>query len=225
MSNGTLAVIPARGGSKGLPRKNLALVAGEPLIVHTIRAARAATTVDRVVVSTDDAEIAETARGAGAEVVLRPDRLAADDSPTEDALLHALEDLGTDPELVVTLEPTSPLRTPELIDACVHLARERDADAVITVTETRSIYGRLDGETFRPLFDGQARRRQLREPLYAESSTVYVTRTAHLRKTRSVVGPRVYALVVPEEQALDVNTAHDLAVADALLTAARLERP
>lgn len=221
MSNGTLAVIPARGGSKGLPRKNIALVAGDPLIVHTIRAALAAATVDRVVVSTDDAEIAETARSAGAEVVLRPARLAGDDSPTEDALLHVLEELGADPELIVTLEPTSPLRTPELIDACVHLAREHDADTVITVTETRSIYGRLDGETFRPLFDGQARRRQLREPLYAESSTVYVTRASHLRETRSVVGPQLYALVVPEEQALDINTPHDLAVADALLSARR----
>jgi CMP-N,N'-diacetyllegionaminic acid synthase len=221
LSDGTLAVIPARGGSKGLPRKNLALVAGEPLIVHTIRAAQAAGTIDRVVVSTDDGEIAETARRAGAEVVVRPAELARDDSPTEDALLHALDELGADPDLVVTLEPTSPLRTPELIDACILLARECDADTVITVVESRSIYGKLDGATFHPLFEDQARRRQLREPLYSESSTVYVTRTSHLRQTRSVVGPELYALVVPEEQALDVNTAHDLVVADAMLSARR----
>jgi CMP-N,N'-diacetyllegionaminic acid synthase len=221
VSEGTIAVIPARGGSKGVPRKNLALVAGEPLIVHTIRAARAARTVDRVVVSTDDAEIAETARRAGAEVVLRPARLAEDDSLTEDALVHAIEELGADPEFVVTLEPTSPLRTPELVDACIRLARDRNADTVITVTETRSIYGTLDGEVFHPLREGQARRRQLRSPVYAECSSVYVTRASHLRETRSVVGPQIYALIVPEEQALDVNTPHDLAVADALLSTLR----
>lgn len=212
-----VAIVPARGGSKGVPRKNLALVAGEPLVVHTIRAARAAATVDRIVVSTDDPEIAEVARGAGAEVVIRPAELARDDSPTEDALLHALEAVSPEPEYVVTLEPTSPLRAPQLIDDCVRLAQENSADAVITVAETRSVVGRLEDGVFHPLFPGQPRRRQEREPLYAESSTVYVTKVTHLRATHSVIGPHVHALVVSEDQALDINTALDLVVASALL--------
>jgi CMP-N-acetylneuraminic acid synthetase len=213
-----LGVVPARGGSKGVPGKNLALVGGEPLVVHTIRAALAAETLDRVICSTDDDEIAAVARAAGAEVVMRPAELARDESPTEDALLHVLDTLEPpEPKYVVTLEPTSPLRTPALIDACVRLARERDADAVITVSETRAVHGRVEDGLFVPLVPGQPRRRQLRTPLYQESSTVYVTRTAYLRAAHSVVGERVYAHVVPEEEAIDINSELDLDVADALL--------
>jgi len=213
-----LGIVPARGGSKGVPGKNLAPVGGEPLLVHAIRAALAAGTVDRVVCSTDDDEIAAVAREAGAEVVMRPAELARDDSPTEDALLHVLDALGPpEPEYVVTLELTSPLRSPGLIDACVRLAQERGADAVITVAESRAVHGRLEDGLFVPLAPGQPRRRQLREPLYRESSTVYVTRTAYLRETRSVVGDHVYAHIVPEEEAIDINSEQDLVVADTLI--------
>ncbi len=198
-----VGLIPAREGSKGIPRKNLAPLAGEPLVVHTIRAALAARTIDRVVVSTDDPEIAAVAAAAGAETVDPPADLAADDSPTEDALVHALDALGDpDPEYVVTLEPTSPLRTPELIDACVERAREVGADALLTVAETRDVIGRVADGRFIPLEPGQPRRRQLRAPLYRESSTVYVTRTAHLRAARSVLADPLYVVVAPAEEAV-----------------------
>jgi CMP-N-acetylneuraminic acid synthetase len=217
-----LGVIPARGGSKAVPRKNLQPLGGVPLIVHTIRAAAAASSLDRFLVTTDDDEIAAVAESHGAEVVRRPAELATDESSTEVALIHAVESAGEpQPEWVVTLEPTSPLRSPRLIDECVAKAIGLGADAVMTVVETRSIYGRLDGGAFTPLSPGQARRRQDREPLYRESSTVYVTRTAHLLRTSSVLADPTYAVVVPEEEAVDVNTALDLAVAEALL----LQRP
>lgn len=214
-----LAVIPARGGSKGVPGKNLKPLAGEPLVVHAIRAAQAAARLDRVVVSTDSDEIAAVAEAAGAEVVRRPAELAADASPTEEALIHALETLGESPDYVVTLEPTSPLRTPELIDACVELAIREDADSVITVVETRELLGRLDGARFSYLEPGQRRRRQERLPLHRESSTVYVTRTSVLLDQRSVLGERLFALVAPEEQAVDINTPFDFLVAEALVRA------
>lgn len=209
-------MIPARGGSKGVPRKNLADVAGLPLVVHTIRAAQGATLLDRVVVSTDDDEIAAVARDAGAEVVRRPEELAADDSPTEDALIHAVGEVG-EPEYVVTLEPTSPLRSSRLIDECIRTALDADADAVVTVAETRDVLGRVEAGRFRHLEPGQPRRRQLREPLYRELSTVYVTRTRHLLAARSVLADDTRAVVVPPEEALDVNTELDLTVAEALL--------
>lgn len=212
-----LAVIPARGGSKGIPGKNLRPLAGEPLIVHTIRAAREARRLDRVVVSTDADEVAAVAASHGAEVVRRPPDLAFDDSPTEDALIHAVETLGTLPDYVVTLEPTSPLRTAALVDRCVELALAEDADAVITVAESRACFGRLDGNRFRYLDPGQPRRRQLREPLYGESSTVYVTRTQVLLANRSVLAEPLYAVVVPEEEAIDINTPLDLVIAEAVM--------
>jgi CMP-N,N'-diacetyllegionaminic acid synthase len=213
-----VGIVPARGGSKGVPRKNLAQVAGEPLVVHTIRAALAAETLNRVVVSTDDDDIAAISRAAGAEVVMRPPALAADESRTEDALLHAVDALGPpEPDYVVTLEPTSPLRTPALIDTCVRLALDRGADAVVTVAETREVMGRVEGGCFVPLEPGLPRRRQERSALYRELSAVYVTRTSHLRAAGSVLAASPYAVVVPEEQAIDINTTLDLFLADAVM--------
>ena len=212
-----VAIIPAREGSKQLPRKNLLPLLGEPLIVHTIRAALAAERVDRVIVSTDSDEIAAVARTAGAEVVLRPRHLAADDSPTEDALLHVLSVLDPSPDYVVTLEPTSPLRTPGLIDACVERAVDMKADAVMTVAESRESWGRLDSGIFQHLRPGEPRRRQLREPLYRDASSVYVTSADHLRRAKSVIARPLYAVIVPEEEAVDINSSVDFVVAEALM--------
>lgn len=213
-----LAVVPARGGSKGLPRKNLVPLGGEPLLVHTLRAAAGARTLDRVLVSTDDDEIADVARAEGVEVVERPPELAADDSPTEDALIHAVEALGEPrPEWVVTLEPTAPLRTARLIDECVEAAAATGAGAVLTVVETRDVLGTVDEGRFRYLQPGQPRRRQLRHPLYRESSTVYVTRTDLLLTERSVVPEPLHAVVASADEAVDVNDEVDLALAEALL--------
>jgi CMP-N,N'-diacetyllegionaminic acid synthase len=213
-----VGIIPARGGSKGVPRKNLRRLAGETLVARAVRVALAAETLDLVVVSTDDDEIAADAEAAGARVVRRPTELARDDSPTEVALLHALEALGEQPEWTVTLEPTAPFRTAATIDRCVRLAADRDAGAVVTVAENRASWGRLGPDGGYALLDPAApRRRQEREPLYAESGTVWVTRTASLRASRSVLAEPVYAVVVDEEEALDVNSELDLRVAEAML--------
>lgn len=211
-----LAIIPARAGSKEVLGKNIRPLSGEPLLVYTIRAALAATLVDRVVVSTDSAEIASVARAAGAEVVNRPAELATDESSTEDALIHVVESLDEVAEYVVTLEPTSPLRTPELIDACINRALAEDADSVITVVETRDVLGRVEGGHFHPLAQGSPRRRQDRTPLYRESSTVYVTRTRWLLANRSVLAEPLHAVVVPADQAIDINSPLDFLVAEAV---------
>src|SRR5919202_4957182 len=137
-----LAVVPARGGSKGLPRKNLRLLAGKPLVAHAVAAGLAAELVDRVVCSTEDAEIAEAARQAGAEVpFLRPVELAQDAPEELPVFVHALAWLeqhqGWAPELVVNLRPTSPLRRPAHIDAAIRLLCESGADSVKSVCLAR----------------------------------------------------------------------------------------
>ncbi|HEX2194610.1 MAG TPA: acylneuraminate cytidylyltransferase family protein, partial [Candidatus Limnocylindria bacterium] len=133
----TVAIIPARGGSKGLPRKNLRLLGGEPLVVHTVRAALAARRVDRVLVSTDDAAIARAARRAGADVPFRrPPELATDHAATLPVVQHAvawLEDHGQRVDVVVTLQPTSPLRGPAEIDAVVALLDGGDSRSAVSV--------------------------------------------------------------------------------------------
>jgi CMP-N,N'-diacetyllegionaminic acid synthase len=171
----TLAVIPARGGSKGVPLKNLFPLAGTPLIVHTIREARRSRHINRLVVSTDSSAIADVSRRAGAEVVMRPAELATDEAATELALIHALDWLhdadGFAPDLVLTLEPTSPLRTARLIDVCVEtLLADNTADSVVTVTETRDCLGTVHDGRFAHLDPTQPRRRQDRQPLYKETA-------------------------------------------------------
>ena len=129
-----LAIIPARGGSKGLPGKTIVPLAGRPLLSWTILAAHGSQSLDRIVVSTDSEEIADVARGDGAEVIMRPECLAEDDTPTLQALQHAVQALsdldGYAPEAVMTLQPTSPLRTTEDIDAAAALfSRDPTADS------------------------------------------------------------------------------------------------
>jgi len=132
-----LGLIPARGGSKGVPRKNIRELAGIPLIAHSIQAARDATAIDSVVVSTDDEEIAEVADSHGARVpFMRPSELAMDKAPTAPVITHALEtlhDAGEEHDAFVLLQPTSPLRTVTHIDEAYSLYEESDADPVISV--------------------------------------------------------------------------------------------
>ncbi len=215
-----IGVIPARGGSKGVPHKNIRLLAGKPLIAHTIAEALKAKTLDRVVVSTDDVEIASIARDCGAEVVMRPAQLANDSAPPEWGVLHVLDTLereGYKPGIVVTLQPTSPLRTSALIDRCVEALRAGDADSVATVLETREYFGRISDGRYEVLFKDQPRRRQEREPLYRESGTVYVTRADVLRAKRSVLGDHVRAVVVDEIEAIDINSPFDFLLAESAI--------
>jgi CMP-N,N'-diacetyllegionaminic acid synthase len=211
-------VIPARGGSKGLHRKNALPLAGIPLVVRAVRAAAQAETVTRTVVSTDDAEIAALARAEGAEVIARPPELSDDESRTEQALQHALDQVGGSFDYVVTLEPTSPLRTAATIDLCVRLADEREAGSIVTVVEVLDNLGRLVDGQFEPLDPSAPRRRQDRAPLYREVGTVYVTRTSSLLRTGAVLSAPVHAVIVDAEEGIDINTPLDFTVAEAALT-------
>ena len=144
----TLAIIPARGGSEGIPRKNVRLLAGKPLISHTIGAATQASSVNRVVVSTDDDEIATISRQWGAEVILRPAEISTDNSSSELALLHTLEYLheneGYNPDLVVFLQCTSPLTLAEDIDGTVQALFDQEADSSLAVTPFHYFLWRWD---------------------------------------------------------------------------------
>lgn len=224
-----LAVIPARGGSKGVPRKNVRLLAGKPLIAWSIEAARAAHALDRVVVSTEDEEIARIAREWGAEVpFLRPPELAADTSSTLDALRHAVAELerreGYRPDAVMTLQPTSPLRTAAHIDEAAALfAADPAADSLVSFVEVphvfhpRSVMKRDAAGYMVPyLDDPQPTRRQDKEPVFARNgAAIYITRTQCLE--RFVFGGRLLAYMMDEAHSLDIDTEADLARAEAVL--------
>lgn len=216
-----LGVIPARGGSKGIPRKNIQLLAGRPLLAHTIRQAAAVPELDLTVVSTDDEEITAMAREYDMRVVRRPDNLATDSAPTEWALIHALDHLAQtgagDFDYIVVLEPTSPLRRPETISACIQKLVSSSAVSLLTVVGTKKNIGRIEDGFFRPMIPGQPRRRQDRRPLFVESSTVYVSRVDHLRETGWLVAEDWMAFEVNETEATDINEMTDFMVAESLM--------
>jgi len=231
--SGNWCVIPARGGSKALPRKNIAQLGGMPLISYTIRAARQASRVDRVIVTTDDEEIAAVARRCGAEVpFLRPAELALDESPTLPAIQHAvrsMEDLcGEQPALVTLIQPTSPFTRADQVDAATALlARHPDADAVTTVLEVDHVnhpfnVRQVDGSGFiRFMMEEEHYKYPTRQskPAFYRFGNLYVTRYATLMQDDSLFGDRCLPLVVDLPSCFDINDASDLAIAECMLRA------
>jgi CMP-N-acetylneuraminic acid synthetase len=227
----TVAIIPARAGSKGLPDKHLRRIGGVPMIVHTVRAALNARRIDRVLVSTNDPAVARVAAAAGAEVpFLRPADLAADDTPTLPAIRHAVEWLehhGSSVGLIVTLQPTSPLRRAGQIDAAIALLDDPAVDSAVSVTALDlpiSVVGWLERGTFRPARPPEGDlRRQASPPAVRLTGGIYVTRRALLTSGR-LVGDRPAALVLDAGASIDVDTAADLAAARRAWRAAKRGR-
>jgi CMP-N-acetylneuraminic acid synthetase len=228
-----LGLIPARGGSKAIPRKNLALLAGQPLIAYTFEAARASVTLDRTLVSTDDAELAALARESGAEApFLRPPELAADAAPMLPVLRHALDWLsgheGYRPDAVALLQPTSPLRRAEHIDAAVRLLGETGADNVVSVVAVPHQFSppsvlRFEGGRLVPFLEGGAQvlRRQDKPAVFARNGpAVLVVRTAVLEQGR-LYGDDVRPLIMEARESVDIDSAEDLAWAEYLLQRGR----
>jgi len=229
----TVAIVPARGGSKGVPRKNLRPVAGRPLIHHTIEAALRASSVDRVVVSTEDPEIARTSIGCGAEVIDRPRALASDASPTIDTVLHAIDALsagGACPSIVVLLQPTSPLREPEDIDRGVAMYRKGGCGSVVSVTSTgHPPYWalRIQRGFLSPAFDPRylrSRRQDLPET-YIPNGAIYISSPRAIRRNGGFLGPRARPLLMPPERSVDVDTELDLALVEVLMSRREGGRP
>ena len=224
-----LGLIPARGGSKGIPRKNLVRLAGKPLIAYTVEAAKGSKQLTRVIVSTEDQEIADTAKALGVEVpFMRPAHLAADETPMLDVLLDALSTLQRTenyrPDIVVLLQPTSPLRRSVDIDAAVELLQSSGAHTVVTVMAvphqfTPSSLIRMEGNKVWPWGDGQAPlRRQDKPLLYARNGpAVVAVRTNVLLAEGSLYGKDTRGLVMSREHSLDIDEPFDLELAERLL--------
>jgi N-acylneuraminate cytidylyltransferase/CMP-N,N'-diacetyllegionaminic acid synthase len=225
-----LAVIPARGGSKGVPHKNIRLLGGRPLISYTIDAASGARLLDRTVVSTDDTEIAEIARQYGAETpFLRPAELARDESLAEPVLDHALgwleEHESYLPDYVMLLQPTSPLRTAEDIDNAISLALEKDADGVVSVCPAKHhpyLIKRLgeDGQISDFLtLDRTYKRRQDLPPAFGLTGAIYMVKRDILLESHTFYTDRTYPYIMPVERSLDIDTLWDFAMAELILGA------
>lgn len=222
-----IAIIPARGGSKGLPGKNIRTLAGKPLIAWTIEAAKKVKSIDRVIVSTEDKKIAKVAGKYGAEVpFMRPAKLARDHSPTLSVLQHAVSWLKThenyQPDVIVLLQPTSPLRDAGAIQKAITLLQKSKADSIVSLCPAEhSPYWMkvLKGNKMYPLLKNgkENSRRQDLPPVYRLNGAIYITRNKTLMKQNRILSKDVRAVFMNAESSVDIDTAFDFKIAEILL--------
>jgi len=223
-----MAIIPARGGSKGIPRKNLQPLAGKPLVAHTIEQARAAQSIGRVIVSTDDAEIGAVAQRYGAEVVWRPVAISGDTASSEAALLHVLAALqkneGALPDRIAFLQCTSPLTLAADIDGTVQALLTENADTALAVTPFHYFLWQQteNGDAVGVNHDKRVRLlRQQRTPEYRETGAVYVMQTNGFLQTKHRFFGKTALYVMPAERCLEIDDPFDLQMAEQLLQTQR----
>lgn len=218
-----ITIIPARGGSKRIQKKNLWPVAGVPLVAHSVRHARTARLVSTVYVSTDDPEIAAVVEEHGAEVVWRPAELASDEATSESALLHVLDDRRRrglpDPELLVFLQPTSPVRRRRDIDAAIETLRNSGADSLFSAREfNRLIWAIRDGEPYSLNYD--YRRRQREQEMarqFHENGSIYVLRPQVLREAKNRLGGKIAIYEMDYWSSFQIDTPDHVALIDWIL--------
>ena len=226
--NNVLAIIPARGGSKGIPGKNIREFAGKPLIAHSIEASLKCPLVSRTVVSTDDDKIAEISTARGAQVIRRPDDLATDTSLVIDAIKYTVrkvEEEGEDVDIVILLEPTSPLRRTEDIEKCIQVLLEDRADSAATFTQSNVSPNRLwrvTDDVVEPFIEGaipwlprqkQPTAYELTGQIYALSKKILFEKEDSI----STLSGRIFPVITPRETALDIDTEFDFLLAEKVM--------
>lgn len=215
-----LGIIPARGGSKGIPGKNIRMLGGKPLIYYAVRAARESGLVDRLILTTDSAEIADVGKSLGIEMpFIRPANLAQDDTPMFPVIDHAVqfvESRGWQPDIILLLQPTAPLRQPEHIQAAVKILTETKCDAVASVVEVPQHYApdfvlKLEEGKLKPFLEGgeKVTRRQDTRAAYSRDGTIYAFwRDVFIHK-RSIYGDDCRPLVIPRDMSCNLDTMED----------------
>jgi len=234
MDEKILAIIPARGGSKGVPRKNIRPLGGKPLIAYTIETALAVRgMLHRVIVSTDDEEIAAIARRCGAEVpFMRPPELAADKARMVPALQHAVGFIEERDHLhldwILLLQPTTPFRAIEDILAAIHLAQKGGCDSIISVKQVFEVHPilmkRIENDQLLPFSVEEkegTRRQDYQPPAYMRNGAIYLTRRDVLMKSDSIWGKVIRPYVMPEERSVNIDSEMDFLVAEQMLLKCR----
>ncbi len=220
-----LGIIPARGGSKTIPRKNLKILVGKPLIAWTIEEAQQSEYIDRLILSSEDAEIIQVAREWGCEVpFVRPLELAQDDTPGIEPVIHAINTIGEKYDYIVLLQPTSPLRTLKDIDACIRHCIQEDAPACVSVCAVEKnpywMHTLNESQRLLPLMQAghSFERRQDLPPVYAENGAIYIAQTNYLLKQKNFISEETLAFIMPAERSLDIDTEMDFSFCELIKT-------
>jgi len=218
-----LAIIPARGGSKGLPDKNIKPLNGKPLIVWTIEQANASKYIDTTIVSTDNQKIADIAKQHQAQIPFtRPPELATDEAASIDCIIHAINTLQQAYDYIVLLQPTSPLRNSTDIDKCIELSTQKDQTCV-SVTKTDKppqwIFFIDENQKMLPILppDNMPTRRQECKKAYSPNGAVYVAKTKNVMNDKTFFTKETIAYIMPPERSLDIDTLNDLKYCEFLL--------
>jgi len=222
------AIVPARGGSKGIPKKNIIDVAGKPLIAYTIEQGLASQHIDGVFVSTDDPDIKKVAKEYGADIIDRPDALAGDESPTLEALRHGIaflnKEKGVGAENIILLQATTPLRRVEDIDSAISLYFDEDADAVVSGVIAPHSYNpywakKIADEQLHMMFDSEkiANRRQDLPEIFWHNGQIYIAGKELLLSHGDWYRGKCLPYICPEETFVNIDTLHDLSLADNLI--------
>jgi len=218
-----LAIIPVRGGSKGIPQKNIRAFNGRPLIALSLEVAKQSSVVDRVIVSTESQEIADISLAHGVEVpILRPTEMAGDKSPVIDAVIHMLDYLRDhelyEPTHLLLLQATSPLRRASDIDAAVKLYKDRGADSLVSVCRTENaLYVKREDDVLEPIVDSyrtSGNRQELPVCYKLDGSMIYLIRTDLLRETRSFFSGRLVGYEVERWRSIDLDEIEDFVVGE-----------
>jgi CMP-N,N'-diacetyllegionaminic acid synthase len=214
-----VAVIPARGGSKQVPRKNVRPLAGVPLVAHTIGHARQAASIGRVIVSTDDEEIASASRAAGADVIDRPKELASDTASSESVLVHALSRLDPAPELVVLLQCTSPVRKKDDIERAVETLNREGADSLLSVCRSHFFLWRktergAEAVNYDP---AHRKRRQDLAPEFVENGSIYIFKPWVLDRHQSRLGGTIALFEMDYWSSFQIDSEEDFELCEWIL--------
>ena len=211
-----IAIIPARGGSKGIPRKNIRLLANKPLIAYTIETARRSKYINEVIVTTDDEEIAEISRLFKARVIIRPKELAEDQVPLDPVIYHALSSFEDqdhhDIEFVITIQPTSPLLSTQTLDTMIEMMCHKKYDTIISVKAEPHLFWIKNGEQFLPLYK-ERKNRQYLDPIYQETGAVVISKRSAISE-KSRIGNTFTIFEVPQNEAIDIDTYQDWETAE-----------
>ena len=215
-----IAIIPARGGSKGIPGKNIKNFEGKPLICHSIEYAKESSLIRDIYVSTDDEQIAHISKTAGSKIIIRPSELATDTATTESAIAHALNNIDNSPDIIVLLQPTSPLRPKKSLDSIINTFIDGHYDSLLSLSPSNNFFWKIDSNVVQAEYNYLDRKRRQdinpEEKKYFENGSVYIFTKNHFELTNNRLGGKIGHVIFPEEYGYEIDVPKDLIILEQL---------
>ena len=208
-----LIIIPARGGSKGIPKKNIKLLNGIPLIAHSIEYAQSSQHIDNIIVSTDSEEIKNIALKYKVNTINRPENISGDDATTESVIDHTLNQLSNKPDIIILLQPTSPLRPDRSLDKALNIFLKTNCDSLLSISPTHRFFWNLSNNIIKPEYDykNRPRRQDIKKNdiRYVENGSLYIFSYDHFMKKKNRLGGRIAHIVFKEKYSYEIDTQTD----------------